>query len=114
MNNNELEIKIKEIINTSNYFDMIIKAKEFEPEYKKSIFYKDTKKSLNEVIKESKIFYAINFDTIKDGVQNLINNLNYENINEVINEFSTVFGSENEEIEQSMEDMKVLLEEIKD
>ena len=86
MNNNELEIKIKEIINTSNYFDAIIKAKEFEPEYKKSAFYKDTRKPLNEVIKESKIFYAISFDTIKDGVQNLINNLSYENITEIINQ----------------------------
>ena len=75
MNNNELEIKIKEIINTSNYFNMIIKAKEFEPEYKKSDFYKNTKKSLIEVIKESKLFYAISFDNIKNGVQNLITNL---------------------------------------
>lgn len=114
MNNNELEIKIKEIINTSNYFDMIAKAKEFEPEYKKSIFYKDTKKSLSEVIKESKIFYAISFDTIKDGLQNLINNLEFDNIMNIINQFSEVLANENNDVRQSMEDMKNLLEEIKD
>lgn len=114
MNNNELEIKIKEIINTSNYFDMIVKAREFEPEYKKSAFYRDTKKSLNEVIKESKLFYAISFDTIKNGVQNLINNLSYENINEIINQFGDMLTEENEEVGRSMQAIKQLLEEIKD
>ncbi len=114
MNNNELEIKIKEIINTSNYFDMIIKAKEFESEYKKSDFYKNTKKSLAEVIKESKLFYAISFDTIKDGLQNLINNLNYENIINIINQFGDILTNENEEVSRSMEEVKQLLEEIKD
>lgn len=114
MNNNELEIKIKEIINTSNYFDMIIKAKEFESEYKRTDFYKDTKKSLSEVIKESKLFYAISFDTIKNGLQNLINNLSYENIINIVNQFGDILTNENEEVSKSMETIKQLLEEIKD
>ena len=38
MNNQELELKIKEIINIPNMFDMIIAAQNFEKEYRKSDF----------------------------------------------------------------------------
>ena len=34
MNNQELELKVKELLNISNFFDMIIAVKEFEKEYK--------------------------------------------------------------------------------
>ena len=32
MNNQELELKVKELLNISNFFDMIIAVKEFEKE----------------------------------------------------------------------------------
>jgi deoxyribose-phosphate aldolase len=114
MNNNELEIKIKEIINTSNYFDMVIKAGEFESEYKKSNFYKITKKSLAEVIKESKLFYTMNWESIVSGIQNIIDNLDAKKVMEVINELGELFANENSDIYQSIAEMKTLLGEIKD
>ena len=41
MNNIELENKIKELLSIENYFDMIVAMKKFEPEYKKSDFFKE-------------------------------------------------------------------------
>lgn len=113
MNNIELEQKIKGIINKNNYFDMIIAAKEFEAEYKKSDFYKATKKPLNEVIKESKIYYFTNFNTMLEGLQKIINSVNTDNLSKVINEFSEMFATENAEVFQSIESMKSILNEIK-
>ena len=40
MNNQELELKIKEILNNKNFFDMIESVMEFEKEYKGTDFYK--------------------------------------------------------------------------
>lgn len=114
MNNIELEQKIKEIISKDNYFDMIIAAKEFESEYKKSDFYKAIKKPLSEVIKESKVYYFTNFNIILDGLQYLINNLSLDNLVNLVNQFGDTLMNENEEVRKSMEEMKDLLQEIKD
>ena len=43
MNNNELELKIKEILSIENFFDMMEAVFDFEKEYKGSEFYKKTK-----------------------------------------------------------------------
>ena len=56
MNNQELELKIKEIIEMPNMFDMIIAAKDIEKDYKTSDFYKATKMSLIEMLGELKDF----------------------------------------------------------
>ena len=39
MDNVELEQKVKEILNITNFFDMLLAAKEFEKDYKTSDFY---------------------------------------------------------------------------
>ena len=57
MNNQELELRIKEILSLENFFDMIEAAVDFEKEYKQSGFYKKTKMPLLEVIKNSKMWY---------------------------------------------------------
>jgi hypothetical protein len=54
MNNQELELRIKEILKNRNFFDMIESAINFEKEYKTSDFFRKTKISLMEVIKEAK------------------------------------------------------------
>ena len=46
MNNQELELKVKELLAIENFFDMIIAVKDFEKEYKNSDFFKSTKMSL--------------------------------------------------------------------
>jgi hypothetical protein len=55
MNNQELELKVKELLEIENFFDMIIAVKDFEKDYKGSDFYKTTKMPLMEVIKHSKV-----------------------------------------------------------
>ena len=108
MDNIELEQKILEIIETENFFDMIIKAKEFEKEYKNSDFYKATKMSLNEVIKESKIFYSLQLKNLGDAIQNIINNLSLEHVNELLDKLGGLFQQENEEIQEGLEVFKNL------
>lgn len=106
MNNVELEKKILEIISEDNYFEMIMKAKEFEVEYKKSDFYKTTKKPLVEVIKECKIYYALQLKDLGTRIQQLINGLSLDKFNEALDQISSVFGQENAEIKEGLEIFK--------
>ena len=43
MNNQELELKVKEILSIENFFDMMEAVFAFEKEYKATEFYKKTK-----------------------------------------------------------------------
>ena len=49
MNNQELELKVKEILEIENFFDMIEAAVALKKEYKRTKFYKKTKMPLIEV-----------------------------------------------------------------
>lgn len=108
MNNIELEKKILEIVNQTNYFDMVLAMKEFEPEYKKSDFYKITKKPLIEVVRESKIFYALQLKDISRKIQDVLDNLSLDKVEAIIEQIGDVFGKENAEIMQSLEVIKDL------
>jgi len=108
MNNIELNEKIKEIINKDNYFDMIIAAKEFELDYKKSDFYKITKKPLSEVIKESKTYYLLNINNIIKELNFIMHNLDYSVISEWLIDFTTVMQNNVGE----MQDSAVLLNDM--
>ena len=85
MNNQELELKIKEIINIPNMFDMIIAAQNFEKEYRKSDFYKTTKMPLNEVIKNAKALANTlmdeGFNLISGGTDNHLMLVDLRNMN---------------------------------
>lgn len=109
MNNQELELKVKTILKTTNFFDMVMMAQSFEKEYKNSDFYKATKMPLMEVIKFSKAWYAIQFEDILNGAQRVVDSLNFENVNEVINQFGELFTKENEEILSMTENLTELL-----
>ena len=108
MNNIELEQKILEIIGQDNYFDMVIMANEFEPEYKKSDFYKQTKKPLKEVIKEAKIYYTLQLRDLGNHLQQLINGLSVEKLSMVLDQMGTLFTQENNDIMNSLEVFKDL------
>ena len=84
MNNQELELKVKEILSIENFFDMMEAVFVFEKEYKTTEFYKKTKMSLVEVMKESKMWYALQFKDIGNKIQSLINNLDLSNLNNVL------------------------------
>lgn len=98
MNNQELELRVKEILNTKNFFDMIVKAKSFEKDYKNSDFYKTTKMPLMEVIKLSKAWYVVQFEDIVSGAQRFLDNIDLSNFMNVIDQLGEVFSNENNEI----------------
>ena len=98
MNNQELELKVKEILAIENFFDMMEAAIAFEKEYKGTNFFKKTKMPLVEVIKNSKMWYTIQLKGIGDKIQSLINGLDFTNVNDVINNLGNTYAQENNEI----------------
>lgn len=106
MNNQELELKVKEILENKNFFDMIEAAIAFEKEYKGTEFYKKTKMPLIEVVKESKIWYALQFKDVGSKIQNLINDLDLSNINSVLEQLGDVYNQENEETLNILKEFK--------
>lgn len=97
MNNQELELKVKEILENKNFFDMIEATLAFEKEYKGTEFYKKTKMPLMEVIKNAKMWYLSQMENIGDKIQNLISNLDFNNINDILSQLGDVYAKENEE-----------------
>lgn len=110
MNNEELQNKIKEILKISNYFDMIVVVKKFEPQYKKSTFYKTTHKSLKEVVREAKLFYLTNLDEAKVSIQNFINDLSFDKIKEILDQAGNVYAAENKEIADLVKEFKDIVD----
>ena len=109
MNNQELELKIKEILSIENFFDMMEAVFAFEKEYKTTEFYKKTKMSLIEVIKESKFWYALQFKDIGSKIQSLINDLDLSNLNNVLEQLGDVYGQENEETLNIIKEFKEIV-----
>ena len=109
MNNQELELKVKEILSIENFFDMIEAVFVFEKEYKTTEFYKKTKMSLVEVIKESKIWYALQLKDIGSKIQSLINDLDLSNLNNVLEQLGNVYGQENEETLNIIKEFKEIV-----
>ena len=108
MNNIELEQEILEILTEDNYFEMILKVKDFEPIYKKSDFYKATKKPLSEVIKECKIYYALQLRDASRYIQALIDGISLDNISQILDKAENMFSQENKEVKESLEEFKDL------
>ena len=109
MNNQELELKVKEILSIENFFDMIEAVFAFEKEYKTTEFYKKTKMSLVEVIKESKIWYALQLKDIGSKIQSLINDLDLSNLNNILEQLGDVYGQENEETLNIIKEFKEIV-----
>lgn len=109
MNNQELELKVKEILANKNFFDMIEAAIAFEREYKTTDFFKKTKISLIEIIKSAKVWYSLQFNDIGERIQRFINELDFTQINNILDQFSDVFGQENEETLQIIKEFKSIV-----
>ena len=113
MDNVELEQKVKEILNITNFFDMLLAAKEFEKDYKTSDFYKITKMSLMEIIKDAKVFYGINAENIKNKLQTMINGLDLNSLNTLFDQAGEVFAKENAETMEMLGELKDFKDVIK-
>ena len=108
MNNVELEKKILKIISEDNYFEMVSKAMAFDKEYKTSDFYKLTKKPLMEVIKETKIYYALKLRDMTRYIQAMINGLSMEKITTLLDEATNMFNKESADVASAVEAFKDL------
>lgn len=97
MNNQELEIKVKELLEIQNFFDFIEAVKEFEKEYKNTDFYKKTKFPILEMIKNAKGFYFLQLDDLFNKLQEKINGLNFDRLYSIVDEFSAVLSKETQE-----------------
>lgn len=106
MNNQELELRVKEILSLENFFDMVEAAIDFEKEYKQSSFYKHTKMPLLEVIKNSKMWYLVNFDELLQTIQEKINQLDLSKFIEIIDQAGGLFAGENQEILNMIQEVK--------
>lgn len=107
MNNQELELRIKEILANENFFDMMTAVFAFDKEYKGSEFYKVTKMPLCEVIEKSKIWYAIQPTEIKTAIQGIINGLDISNLYNLIEKMGSVFSEENAEIMNEIRELNL-------
>lgn len=106
MTNQELETKIKEIIAIDNYFDMTEAICQFEKEYKQSDFYRATRQSLSDAVKNARVHYALQLEGIFKIIQKRINELDLTKINELINTFGDQLLSANEENQELLTDLK--------
>ena len=113
MDNVELEQKVKEILNITNFFDMLLAAKEFEKDYKTSDFYKSTKIPLMEVLKEVKSFYTFSVDAIVEKIQTVVTNLDLTKLNSLFDEMGNLFQKENAETMKILDGLKDFKDVIK-
>ena len=97
MNNQELELKLKEILEKDNIFDVVEATVEFDKEYRKTDFFKKTKMPLMEMVKNGKLWYTLNLDSLGVKLQKLIDNLDFENINGILNDVGSTYEKENRE-----------------
>lgn len=109
MNNQELELKIKEILEIENFFDMIEAAVVFEKEYKTTNFFKKTKMPLMDAIKGSKAWYALQLQDVGQKIQHVIDTLDMSNINKILDQVSDVYGKENEETLNLIKEFKTIV-----
>lgn len=109
MNNQELELKVKEILAIENFFDMIEATIAFEKEYKGTDFFKKTRMSLMDVIKNSKAWYMLQLKDIANKVQSFLDNLSFDSINQVLNQLGDIYTEENEETLQMIREFKEIV-----
>ena len=61
-----------------------------------------------EMIREAKIYYALQLKDIGRHMQLIINSLSFDNLNEVVNKINDMLDSENQEILEGLEVFKNL------
>ena len=114
MTNQELELKIKEIIKIENYFDMVVELSKFEKEYKQSDFYKITHQSLLDAVKNARIHYALQLDDLFNKIQEKVNTFDLSKLNELVDKFGDQLLSANVENQDLLAELKNSINEIKE
>lgn len=102
MNNEELYLKLNEIMQIENTFDAILALKEFEKSYKNSEFFKQTKMSVKEVVEYYKTLNPINILSLKNDLQKLVNEIDFDNFMGMFDKMADVFAKENQDIQDNI------------
>ena len=109
MNNQELELKLKEILGKDNIFDVVEATVEFDKEYRKTNFFKKTKMPLIEMVKNGKLWYTLNLTDIGTKIQTLVDNLEFENVEGILSKIGTTYGQQNEETLNILKEFKTIV-----
>lgn len=87
MTQQEINELVKSIAESEDICDAILMIKDNEKEYKQSDFYKQTRFDLTYLVEFYKKLNPINFNGLKDKIQELINDLSLEKIENIFNQF---------------------------
>ena len=90
MTNEEIIIKIEEIAGIANFCDKVEAVQAFEPEYRKSSFFKKTKMPIFTLVKEYSLNKVTNFKAIGAGLQEILDNLDVSKIIEILEKFTNM------------------------
>lgn len=109
LTNEYLNNKLREILEeTDNFFDVLLKLKDFEKEYKQSDFYKITKINLMDLVKDARVFYLTNVKAISDKINDIINNLDAEKLADILDKGGSILEANNEATLAQLEEFKEL------
>lgn len=113
MTNQEIIEKINTLMSENeNFCDLLLALKNFNKEYKKSNFYKKTRISLNCLVKQYRTYSFTNLDGIFDRIQEKINNLDFSNIQNIVDTLGFNTDREIEDLNSSWNGLKDLVSMI--
>lgn len=87
MTQQEINELVKTIADSNDICEAVLMIKNSDKEYKQSDFYKQTKIDLLNLVELYKKMNPINFNKLKDEIQNLIDNLSLNRVEELMNQF---------------------------
>ena len=109
LTNEYLNTRLHEILTqSSNFFDVVLKLKEFEKEYKQSDFFKQTKIPLMEIVREAKIFYLTNTSILIDKLNKIIDGLDVDKLLAVLQEGGSILEKNNDATLEQLKEFKEL------
>ena len=109
LTNEYLNTRLHEILTqSSNFFDVVLKLKEFEKEYKQSDFFKQTKISLFDLVNEAKIFYLTNTSILIDKLNKIIDGLDVDKLLAVLQEGGSILEKNNDATLEQLKEFKEL------
>ena len=113
MTNQEIIEKINTLMSENeNFCDLLLALKNFNKEYKKSNFYKKTRISLNRLVKQYRTYSFTNLDEIFDRIQEKINNLDFSNVQNIVDTLGFNTDREIEDLNSSWNGLKDLVSMI--
>lgn len=109
LTNEYLNTRLYEILTqSSNFFDVVLKLKEFEKEYKQSDFFKQTKMSLFDLVNEAKIFYLTNTSILIAKLNKIIEGISVDKLLAVLQEGGSILESNNNATLEQLKEFKEL------